>query len=411
MNKGMVTTLFLVLMTMIQTEPKAEITRFTHFLIAELPGTEWGTAGPAVGDFDNDGDLDVAIARRELATLFWYENSGHPERWIQHVAYQPQDQVMKEIIAPSLPAAAIDADRDGFVDIVMSRLWLRNPGNLGQDPDASWQAHLYPGNGHDVWTVDINLDGKQDIVTSNNESAYWYETGATFQSYPIAEGLKLHGATAPNGAGDLDGDGDLDLIVLGNWFENPGTGKGTWIQHSWPYQPIPKASYGPSIRVWVTDLDEDGRNDFVYSDCDTGWGHVYWVQNQGRDRWVRHQLEDPPGHPETGSFHSLAVADFDLDGDIDIFAGEQEDPDTYMRENGLLPMKPEGLQERGVIWENLGPGEAPSFVPRLINEGRPGWHDVVMADMDGDGDMDLVSKVWNTGGKPYHADFWRNDNQ
>jgi hypothetical protein len=63
-----------------------------------------------------------------------------------------------------------------------------------------------------------------------------------------------------------------------------------------------------------------------------------------------------------------------------------------------------------VIWENLGLKNHPKFGPQLIHEGRPGWHDVVAVDIDGDGDLDLVSKVWHTGGKPYHADYWRNDN-
>jgi hypothetical protein len=164
------------------------------------------------------------------------------------------------------------------------------------------------------------------------------------------------------------------------------------------------------MRSWITDLNGDGRQDIVYSDCDTGYSHVYWVESHGDDRWERHALDDPPGHPDTGSFHSLGVADFDLDGDLDVFAAEQEDPDTYMEADGLLPMKPGGLEERGVIWENLGPVESPRFVPRVIHEGRPGWHDTVVVDFDGDGDMDLVTKVWNTGGRPYHVDLWRNDN-
>jgi len=37
----------------------AEVTCFTHFEIGILPGTEWGPAGPAVGDFDGDGDTDL----------------------------------------------------------------------------------------------------------------------------------------------------------------------------------------------------------------------------------------------------------------------------------------------------------------------------------------------------------------
>ena len=124
--------------------------------------------------------------------------------------------------------------------------------------------------------------------------------------------------------------------------------------------------------------------------------------------WILHQLPDPPGDPFTGSFHSLAVADFGHSGYLDIFAGEQEDPDTYMEADGLLAMKPPGLQERGVIWVNDG-AETPIFTPVVIHSGRPGWHDVAIGDIDGDGDVDMVSKVWNADGPNYHMDFWRND--
>jgi hypothetical protein len=101
------------------------------------------------------------------------------------------------------------------------------------------------------------------------------------------------------------------------------------------------------MRAWIADINQDGHNDIVYSDWDTGNSHVYWVENLGKGTaWRRHQLTDPPTEPGdvsgTGSFHSLDVADFDGDGDLDVFAGEQEDPDTYMESQGKLAMKPRG---------------------------------------------------------------------
>ena len=76
--------------------------------------------------------------------------------------------------------------------------------------------------------------------------------------------------------------------------------------------------------------------------------------------------------------------------------------------DGLLAMKPEGLRERGVIWLNGG-GPNPSFTPVVLHEGRPGWHNAALGDVDGDGDVDIVSKVWNADGPNYHVDSWRND--
>lgn len=381
--------------------------RFQHFTIANpLPGTAWGTAGIPLADFDGDGDLDCALSRRDAYGYWWYQRQTD-STWVQHTI------CVSTNIPQGLGAAALDIDNDGWTDLVFSRVWLKNPGTLKQDPDTPWSVNPFAGAGHDILAADLNQDGRKDIVVFDGETLVWFDPAQSMASNTLARNVGHHGGITPNGAGDLDGDGDLDLVIAGAWFENPGNGEGKWPRHNWPHLVITNASYGTSIRSWVVDVDRDGQNDIVYSDCDTGSSHVYWVRNEGKGaKWTRIPLPDPPTSPGcvpgTGSFHSLGVADFDRDGDWDIFAGEQEDPDAYMVRNGKLPMKAKGLKERGVVWVNSG-STPPVFTPQVIQEDNPGWHDACLGDVDGDGDIDIVSKIWNKDGPTYHADYWRND--
>jgi hypothetical protein len=389
----------------------SQVSHWTHFVIDKpLPGSGWGTSGPALGDFDGDGDLDVVISRREAKAAFWYEYLND-STWIPHILSNLEG--ITEPVTTALGAAVLDIDHDGDLDLASNRVWFENPGNLSDYPDIRWKPHQYQGGRHDIIAVDINVDGWDDIVT--NMGAFWFDTSDSLKQHTVFSDLDFHGGIAPKGFGDIDEDGDVDLVVPGFWFANPGKGEGTWPRHPWPYTSIPHASYGTSIRCWVVDLDNDGDTDIVYSDCDSGFSHVYWVENLEKGaHWILHRLDDPPvaaGDVEgTGSFHSLGVADFDHDGDLDIFAGEQEDPDDYMTAEGKLAMKPAGLKERGVIWENIGTAEKPEFTPVIIQLDNPGWHDASLGDVDGDGDIDIVSKVWNADTPVYHTDFWRNDN-
>jgi hypothetical protein len=100
-----------------------------------------------------------------------------------------------------------------------------------------------------------------------------------------------------------------------------------------------------------------------------------------------------------GAYHSLAVADFDNDGDLDVFTVEME-------------AIPGARLPRWFIWENVD-GKGAQFVERIILDAGLGGHEAVVADVDGDGDLDICSKLWrprkdNANGGRNHADYLEN---
>jgi hypothetical protein len=103
---------------------------------------------------------------------------------------------------------------------------------------------------------------------------------------------------------------------------------------------------------------------------------------------------------KTGSYHSLVVADFNQDGLKDVFTAEQEDKNHLM--------KPEGLEERGLLYIQQKSASLPEFKLQVVHKDNPGWHDTRAGDVDGDGDIDLATKIWNADEGFYHADYWEN---
>jgi VCBS repeat protein len=383
----------------------AEIKFRHHFVSRTLPiqmgPTEKNGTGDygqtALVDLDRDGDLDFVVGGRQPKPerLYWFEFEG-PDRWIEHrVGADYKSDV---------GLAALDVDGDGWMDLVTSGVWYRNP---RKPREAEFERRVFDAaaaGAHDIVVHDMDGDRRPDVVLMGDERTQlkglvWYsipvDPAAAWEKHAI--GPAIHGAIAPAGIADLDGDGDADVLRGDTWFENKD-GKGReWIPH--PNIPFCRAGpFGKCVRTWVVDIDGDGKEEIVMSDSDIEDSRVVVLKNaDGRGgAWTKAEL---PRSFTYGSLHSLAVADVNGDRRPDILVNEQEE---------LLPAG--RSNPRWVVWENLGGGQ---FAERIVLDQRLGGHELVAGDVDGDGDIDIVSKPWgvradNGAGGKMHVDFLEN---
>jgi hypothetical protein len=378
---------------------------FTHYTVStDLPADPSARFGmPAMADFDNDGDMDFALSRtHDSVYIFEMVKAG---LWIKHC--------IGTIPTGQLAGGACDVDRDGWQDIVTGGHWYRNPGQAFKEPfqrfhyDTAIVSEI-----HDLVFTCIDGDMEPDLVVLGDKTGcWWYDipddplSGAQWEKHLITldvldDKADIHGGFFPGGVGDLDMDGDADLVLVGRWYRNDGEGR------SWSRKFLPFGSggyWGLSARSWITDMDKDGDNDIVMAACDQIDSRCVWLESDGNpDPQFRVHLLPLTEPGRRGSFHSLWVADFDMDGDPDVFSMEQED-------SSILP---QGASMKAFIWENMD-GLGGAFTEHVVLDKNIGGHDVLFGDADGDGDLDAYFKIWRAlstngyGGKP-HVDYLEN---
>ncbi len=332
-----------------------------------------------VGDFNKDGKLDI------VALPFIYcapEFKGLKICEIEGEVGEDGKGYRWDFMN-----APLDVDGDGWLDVVTCSWfgkkaeWLRNPGEAG----GLWPRALVEENGNyecgELW--DVDGDGKALEILPAVTGTRWYEAARLpdgkrgLAVHVISEKTMIWGV----GCGDVNGDKRPDVLRPDAWFEAPADLRtGEWKEHAWALGDKQEGKANHTAQILVYDVNADGLPDIVTS-CAHEYG-IFWYEQVRQDAgpaWKQHLIDDT-----WTQAHSLALADFDGDGDLDLAAGKR-----FMAHNGGDPGEFEPL---GVYWYELTRQAEPTWKKHNIsyNEGIGSGLNMIATDLDADGDPDIV---------------------
>jgi len=276
-----------------------------------------GPAGIFVADINNNGNKDIISAALDVGTIAWWENQpGDSITW--------QKQIVDDNFIGAIYVSAYDIDSDSLTDILGAAYdgneiaWWHNDGG---NP-IQWTKQIIESNftdAHEIMAYDIDKDNDMDIlgVSAGLNTIAWFENNG---NYPVqwtkhVVDSNFAGARSVD-AGDLDGDGDVDLAgaaLLSNeitWWRNDGGSPIEWTEFTI------NSNFTYSHKVHIADIDLDNDFDILGTAYSSG---VSWWRNDGGDTivWEKQIV--------TG-FNSAVIAwavDINQDNDYDIISSYQ----------------------------------------------------------------------------------------
>ena len=197
-------------------------------------------------------------------------------------------------------------------------VWFRNP-RPSQPVTSTWQMHTIGANAYtkDIEVDDFDNDSKLDVVTREHaETQIWFQNSATSWT----KKSNSHAALEGMDVGDLDNDGDPDIVLNGFWLRTPSTPRtGSYSTHTidamWFNQPA--GFPNNCCQVVVADVNDDNKLDVILSNSEKpGYPVAWYSASNPTGSWQQHDITS-----QLGYCHTLHAADFNEDGTLDLLAG------------------------------------------------------------------------------------------
>lgn len=337
--------------------------------------------GVAWGDYDGDGYVDIFVANSSDQINFLYQNNGDGS------FTRITEGEMVETASNSEGAAWIDYDNDGDVDLFVANreeepnFLFNNDGNgtFTRILEGEIVSEAFSSTGS-CW-IDLDNDGHLDVFVTNRDgqdnSLFRNDGAGNF--IKISEGIIVSDAGDSRACGwaDVDLDGDWDLFV-GNAHErnamylNDGNGDFSKVSES---DLLTRSDYTYGLS-WA-DFDNDGDLDlFVANVTDGGSRYNELFENEGGGEFSKIDLE--PITNDIGPSKGNAWGDLENDGDIDLFVA-----------NGTP-----GVDVRNFIYLNDGTGIFSRVEVGIISSDSEISAGAALADYDGNGSLDIFVANW-----------------